>query len=107
MLDKTLTHKTSTTTQDAIGGASQSFGTSNSDIPCALWGKSAGTLRDLGRDDIVGDHIIVTAQDLSVKSGDQLIISSVYYIVNGAWSFSNASVTSESLYVHDVTKRTV
>lgn len=107
-LDKTLTHRAAVTTKDGFAGDTYTFpSVTNADVPCAVWEPASTTTRDLKRDDRLNTVSIVTAQNLGAVSGDQFTISSINYIVDGIQVFSNAAVTSEVLYLHTCTKRTV
>jgi hypothetical protein len=107
MLDKTVQHQRQSAVKDSIGGNTPTWATQNADVKAAIWPAGSSTVRGFGRRDIVGTHMIATDRNLSATTKDRFSHGGVYYVVNGVEPYSNAGVTTEVLYLHDVTLRTV
>ena len=107
LLDRTMDHQRQTASKDAIGGNVPTWAVQNDDEPVAVWSAGSATLRTFLRRDIEGTHVIATARDLSATTKDRFYDGTVYYTVNGVERFTNTAITAETLYLHDVTVRTV
>ncbi len=104
-LDQIADHQRAANAQDAIGGNVPTWSTQTASVPVAVWPRNSSILRDLGRQDIIGTHTIVTDRDIGASAKDRMLIGGNYYIVNGVQKFSNAFVGGETLYQIDTTLR--
>lgn len=107
MLDKTGTLQVDTASKDAAGGVTSSYSASYSNVACAVWPKGSGPSSEFQRTDMLGTHVIATDTDYGAKANDRWLISGVYYLVLGVEPFSNSAVTTENLFLHNCTLRTV
>lgn len=107
LLDKTGTLQVPTPATDAAGGTTRTWANSGSAFACALWPRSSALAKSFARNDILGTHVIATAASIGAKANNRISLGGVYYLVNGVEPFSNAGVTGETLYLYDVTLRTV
>lgn len=107
LLDKLVQHQRQTSAKDAIGGNASMWATQTANVRAAIWTAGSSMVRGFQRRDIIGTHVIATDQDLSAKTSDRFIHGGSYYLVNGVEKFSNSGVSNETLFLHDVTLRTV
>ena len=105
VLDKTLTHQRPTVTQDAIGGRSvSSWASIATAVACSIWPATPKTVQQFQREDVIVEHEVATATNLSAREGDRLLIGSTYYTVIGQQLFENAFI-APSVYVTVCGKR--
>jgi hypothetical protein len=107
LLDKTFDHQRSVSASDGSLGTTRTWSTQNASVPCAIWTATSALAQDM-YGGIAGDFLIATNSDIGVKAQDRFYDGSAYYYrVNGFKLFGNAAITSESLLLIDVTRRTV
>ena len=101
-----MDHQRATSADDGSLGTDRTWATQNASVKVALWSAGSTLVKDFFRGDIVGDFVIATDTDLSARSKDRFLDGSVYYRVNAWQKFSNAAVSSESLFLYDCSRRT-
>jgi hypothetical protein len=106
LLDRTGDHLRATSTDDGALGTDRTWATQAAGFPCAVWPAGSAEARTFYSRDLIGDHLIATDRDLGVKAKDRILVSGVYYLVNGFQSFANAAVSAETCYLVDASKRT-
>ena len=111
LLDQLLTIQRQQITPDASGGATRTFTTLLTNVPCAVSPASAAVVADYARRDIVVNYSIFTTTDLDTalsggaRLGDRFTDGVVDYLVKSVLKSANAAVSNVPLYQLDCERR--
>jgi hypothetical protein len=101
-----MDHQRSTSADDGSLGTSRTWTSQNASVPVAVWSGTSKLAQDF-YGGIKGDFVIAAGSDLGVKAQDRFTDGTYYYQVNGWLKYANSAVSAETLYLIDVTRRTV